>query len=882
MRSDRPARKTRGGRLTPQRRRLLDRLLDQALEQPLDQRAAFVARCQQRAPRLAFWLERLLAAGSQPTGLVDASASHLVAPALAERTDLFPRTLVRGTRIGPWRILARIGAGGMGEVYHADRADGAFSMEVAIKLIRSRRSNLARLLQTERELLARLNHPAIARLIDGGLAEDGRPYLVMEWAEGHTLGEWIHGRAITPQRCLRVFAQICEAVAFAHRALVVHGDIKPANVAVSRGGQVKLLDFGVAQLLDANTDARMPSALTPGFAAPEQLAGEPVSTSSDIYSLGAVLRWMLFEQTSEDNAQPAGRPARRALWRGFRRSTDLEAVIDQATAASPEKRYPTVNALMLELERLQTERPVKARRLSLAGLAALWVRRRRTTAVVGGLVLALLVGGVSALVWQARIVAKERDVARHEAAVTLAVKDRLIMLFREVSQLSDDGRELSARELLDETAVAAADWLKNDPETLLEIRMALAEILISLDDYTSAEPLLAEAVASLDQNGSPVLRAMLNHNLAMVLHRRGELEEGFERADEAVRLIESFPGDHRERLSNVLQTRARLTRMLGRWEEALADLKRARELAHAAASGPRPMMAWSEANLAATYVIGGEFQKGVEHMQAADALWLALGRGESQDALSNLQNLAVVLDRLGRTDEAIGHFERSIRVRRERFGDSGALAAAMSQYARLLIVRGELDRAEALLDSARSMMARFVGKDSPDYASTLIGHGELALVRDDRQAARDRFAEATEVFRAGLGDGHPYTLLAALGEAMTASGGLDEQASRFADVIERLRSAGPVARSFLAQALCERAVVHLEAANRDAAAQDARECLELRQSLSLGGWRGQEAYALVALALGDQPEAGAAIRALAEEMSAEHPRLRWLEERLDS
>ena len=241
-------------------------------------------------------------AGAEPTGLIDQSARGLIGDALAERTDLFPRTLVRGTRMGPWRILARIGAGGMGEVYHAERADGAFQMQVAIKLIRSRRENLARLLKTERELLARLNHPGIARLIDGGMAEDDRPYLVMEWVDGRTLGEWIHGSAVRPQNCLIVFTQVCDAVAFAHRSLVVHGDIKPANVAVGRDDQARLLDFGVAQLLDATIDSRMPSAMTPSFSAPEQLRGEPVSTASDIFSLGAVLRWMLREPPAGDDS----------------------------------------------------------------------------------------------------------------------------------------------------------------------------------------------------------------------------------------------------------------------------------------------------------------------------------------------------------------------------------------------------------------------------------------------------------------------------------------------------------------------------------------------------------------------------------------------------
>ena len=850
---------------------MLDRLLDLALEQPSEARADFVDRCVERAPHLGFWLKRLLMASAEPTAFIDHSARHMAADALAERSDLFPTTLVRGTRLGPWRILARIGTGGMGEVYHAERADGAFEMPVAIKLIRSRRKNLARLLESERQMMARLNHGSIARLIDGGVADDERPYLVMEWVDGRTVGEWIHGGDMTAGRCLDVFTRTCRAVAFAHRELVVHGDIKPANVAVARDGQVKLLDFGVAQLLDDSVDSRHPSALTPGFAAPEQLAGEPVSTASDIYSLGALLRWMVF---ALDPERPDERTELRAPWRAYRRLPDLNAIIDQATASDPDDRYATVNALLLDLERLDSERPVKARRLSLLAVAGLWVRRRKVAAILGSLAMVALIGGMAGVVWQARIAAQERDVARHEAALSLAVKDKLILLFRDVSHLSSDAGELTARELLDETVAAAGDWLRDDPETLIEVRLALAEILIALDDWRSAEPLLEQTLTEVDESSSPALRAKLNHNLALVLHRRGAVDEGFERADRAVRMIESFSGDHAERLSSSLQTRGRLARLRGDWEAALDDLRRARTLAQQAAPGPRPMMAWAEANLAATYVIGGEYEKGVKHMEAAEALWITLGRDGSPDALSNLQNLAVVLDRLGRADEAARRFEHNIATREALYGGSGALAATKSQFARLLIVRGEFERAQGLLSEASELMERFVGEQTPDYASTLIGHGERALATGDRSRAAQRFGDAERIFAATLGEGHPYTLLARMKRAVARP--VEERFDALGEIIETLEQAGPVARSFLAEGLCERAVAAIELGQVDSARTEAGRCLALRTELSLGGWREAEAEALVALAGASLEDFEAALRRLATEMSERHTRLEWL------
>jgi non-specific serine/threonine protein kinase/serine/threonine-protein kinase len=864
------ARKIRGGRLTPNRRRMLDRLLDQALEQPSVDRDDFVERCVERAPRLGFWLRRLLLASAEPTAFIDRSANHMAAAAVAARGEPFPTTLVRGTRLGPWRILARIGTGGMGEVYRAERADGAFEMPVAIKLIRSRRKNLARLLESERQMMARLNHGSIARLIDGGMSEDERPYIVMEWVDGQTLGEWIHGPDMTPRLCLDVFGQTCRAVAFAHRELVVHGDIKPANVAVARDGQVKLLDFGVSQLLDDKMDSRQPSALTPGFAAPEQLAGDPVSTASDIYSLGALLRWMVF---ASDPERPDERSELRAPWRGYRRLRDLDAIIERSTATDPDDRYATVNALLVDLERLASDRPVAARRLSPLGAGMLWVRRRKVVAMLGSLVAIALIGGMAGVLWQARIAAQERDVAQHEAAVSLAVKDKLILLFRDVSDLSSDSEDLTARELLDETAEAAGMWLSDDPETLIEVRLALAEILIALDDWRSAEPLLEQTVAEVDESSSPALRAKLNHNLAQVLHRRGAVDEGYERADRAVRMIESFSGDHAERLSNSLQTRGRLARLRGDWDAALADLQRARTLARRAATGPRPMMAWAEANLAATYVIGGEYERGVEHMVEAEALWAALGRDASPDALSNLQNLAVVLDRLGRTDKAARRFEDNIAIREARYGGSSALAATKSQYARLLIVRGEFERARELLGEASELMLRFVGENTPDYASTLIGHGELALATGDRSRAGAVFADAERIFETSLGSGHPYTLLARMKRAVAAP--VEDRREALSGAIEALEQAGPVARAFVAEGLCEQAVRSIERGRTENARSRAERCLALRRELSLGGWRTAEAEALVALAGASRADFEDALERLAVEMSERHARLEW-------
>ncbi|QOC21624.1 tetratricopeptide repeat protein [Wenzhouxiangella sp. AB-CW3] len=832
-----------GSRLTPARRRLLDHLLEQALERRGDERAGYLAECRQRAPRLSAWLQRLLEAMDEPAEFLERSARDLVGEALEAREANDAGPLPDGTRLGPWRVVESVGAGGMGEVYRAERADGAFEMTVAVKVIRNASEYLAELLEAERQVMARINHPAIARLLDGGVMNDGRPYLVMEWVDGPTLSEWMEQHGPGPEQLLAVFQDICMAVSAAHRQLVVHGDIKPGNLIVTPEQQVRLLDFGVSKLLDAGAGVPMVDALTPGFSAPEQLAGEPISTAADIYSLGALLHWMVHGQAPGRDRSVLPR------WREYRRQRELQAVVDRATAAEPEARYATVNALVLELQRLCENLPVRAWQPSLLHRLGLWVRRHRTAAMLGSLVLASVLIGITVTGWQARVVALERDVARTEAALSEAVREHLLFLFREVGSLSEDTEQMTARELLDRTAEVAEDWLAEDPAIKQQVLAVLGEIMIGLHDYRSAEPLLVGFIEHDDEKVSPVLRSMAYRDLAQVYHRKGRMEDGFEVINRSMEILEEFPGEHPARLSDVLQVRGRLHRDLGRWDEAVADLSRARDLAVDASAGPWPLMARAENNLGTTLLIGGQLKDAARHLEAAEALWFAMGRGDSSDALAVMSNLAAVLDRLGRSYEAERRLRRVIETRKEKYGDSGAMAAARIHLGRLLVVRGQYEEADRQLRIARDVAGRFVGERTPDYGAVLIGHGELAFARGRFEQALEHFSHSAEIMNEHLGPTHPYSLQAEL-EQLGAAARLapEEAAANYTEFIERAREAGPAARTVLSTALCSWSAWLIEAGDPEQALPPAEECLELRQALGLGGWRVTEPRVLAELA----------------------------------
>lgn len=871
-------------RLTPARRRLVDRLLDDLLDRPPAKRQTELSRIVERAPRVGAWLKRLLAASTEPGGMLDESAYSLVGEALDARlSDSGQPRLEPGTRLGPWRLIEPVGAGGMSDVYRAERDDGAFEMQVAVKLIRSHSDDLARLLTFERQTLARLNHPGIARLLDGGVTDDGRPYLVMDWVDGDTLDAWCEKTGPEPATVLRIFREACDAVAAAHRELIVHGDIKPANLMLTETGRVCLLDFGVARLLDRDIQYNLPAAMTPGFAAPEVLEGQPVSTAADIHGLGALLHWLVYG----DSPSPGASRQPREGWRTFRRRRDLDAIIERATDADPTMRYATVNGLALDIGRLARENPVRARRSGMFERVGLWARRHTVGAVLGALALVLLIGGVSAVVWQARVAAVERDLAQAEARRSNALREHLTLLFREVGSLSDDTESMTARELLDRTAAVAGEWLANDPDLRQQVNAVLGEVMIALNDYAAAEPLLADFAESDEGAENPLLQSIALLDMAQVHHRRGRVEEALKVVDQGLAILDSMAGTHPARMSDALQIRGRIRRDLGRWDGALADLEQARDLALEVSAGPRPLMARAENNLATTLLIGGELEGAARHLEAAEALWLALDRGDSSDALSVTANLATVLKRLGRNDEAEQRLRRVVAVREDKYGPSGAMAAARLNLGRLLIVSGALDEAETQIRRAREVFAQYIGDDTPDFAAALLGLGELAEARGDLPAALAHYQRSREIMTRLLGPSHPYSLRLRLAVAQVQQR-LDKNVEP--DALEALAAdaeqAGSAARSVLSEIACERARLALEESRHETALDHAQQCLDLRRALGLGGWRITEAQALIATAESGGDVKSESVRQLtgrlAREMNPEHPAVIWFKRAMGS
>lgn len=385
--------------------RRLEPLLDRALELDDAARARFVEICAEIHPDLVGDLRRALDPDLQLPELGGLAAELTRTPSLERR----------GLRVGPWRLLDKIGQGGMGTVYLAERADGAFEKQVAIKLLHRADAPFREALERERAVLARLEHPGIVRLVDGGLLEDDLPWLAMELAEGESLDVWLRKENPSAARRLDVFLAICGAVAHAHGEHLVHRDLKPTNICVTAAGTVKLLDFGVARLLspDSHNIVTRQWAVTPEYAAPEQLMSEASSERTDIYALGALLHllltgrsvhppfdgnWMAYlEQIKALGAVPASRNAAGdyslspACLHG-----DLDAIILKAMAYKPEGRYARVEDLIEDLRRQRSHQCVQARADSWRYRSLKWLQRKRAPLLVAaGIVLALALGAAS-------------------------------------------------------------------------------------------------------------------------------------------------------------------------------------------------------------------------------------------------------------------------------------------------------------------------------------------------------------------------------------------------------------------------------------------------------------------------------------------------------
>lgn len=508
-------------------------LLDQALEHPQSDRTAFLRKaCDD--PDLRNEVETLLKAGEQSMDFLEQGAIAATASLIAEEEEisLSAQDAHAGSYVGPYRLIERVGTGGMSVVYRAERADGHYEQHVAIKLLphHFETSHRVARFQAERQILARLNHPNIARLLDGGVTETGQPYLVMEYVDGVPLTEYCatHGCSLSGR--LKLLRTVCRAVHHAHQNLVVHRDLKPTNILVTEAGTVKLLDFGIAKLLQpelqGNTNALTRTGerpMTPQCAAPEQVEGNAITTATDIYQLGVLICHVLTGahpfQEAESELQdailhktptPPSEAARQSS-ATHAKSTgcvscpserligDLDMVVMKALRKEPERRYRSAQALAADLTRYLNDRPVQAQPVTWHYRLRKFVERNQS-AVLAAAVGALLFVGFG--LYHVHRLSTERDTAQRHAETTAAVTSFMVDLIEMGDPAVAQGSTISTQDLLSH-GLDRVERIDRQPDVEAQMRLALGRVYRRLGDYEQARPLIEQAIALQQEHLPP-------------------------------------------------------------------------------------------------------------------------------------------------------------------------------------------------------------------------------------------------------------------------------------------------------------------------------------------------------------------------------------------
>ena len=722
-----------------------------------------------------------------------------------------------GRQVGAFTLLRVLGEGGMARVYLGERADSQFEQQVAVKILRPGMflAEVEGRFRVERQILARLSHPNIAGLLDGGVLEDGRPYLVMELISGRSITAHCDDATLPIRERLEIFRVVCEAVHHAHKNLVVHRDLKPSNVMVGADGSVRLLDFGIAKLLDpegSGIDATKTQTdrilLTPEYAAPEQAFGELVTTATDVFSLGLLLYELLvgwhpqrlpahlprrererklveeplrpsraalsppegFEPDVRDRAvisrslSPRSRASSRSpASRAFARKLegDLDNIVLKALRRSSDDRYGSAQEMSEDIRRYLEGLPISARPDSAAYRARKFVGRNRRLVAVASLLLISLITFGATSAWQSRTIARERDAAREERDKAQQVSDLLLDLFN-ADPYGDSAAtrgDLTVREFLTQSEAAVRENLADQPDVRAGVFSLLGRLHGSLADYDRALPLAQEALATRTEvygDDHPLVAESLNY-LGTILNRRGDFEEAEVALRRSLEIREGFYGE----------THLAVAESLNNLDVLFADAGKPSE----------EQEAMARRSLAIKRELLGD-----DHLEVAQSL----------------NNIAALLyDRPNSKNlpQARLLYEEALNIRIRLLGERHALVAnTKSNLANLLHDEGDLARAEALFREAIDTWRATLGPRHPRVSSGLFGLHDLLEETGDLEGAEAAIRECQDIDLESLPEDHPFLADNAieLGRLLALQERHDEARSQFQRAVDvRRRRLGP-------------------------------------------------------------------------------------------
>lgn len=678
-----------------------------------------------------------------------------------------------GERFGPWRVIAPLGAGGMGEVHLVERADGEYQQHAALKLMRPLPAAYWSRFQAERQILAELDHPGIARLLDGGLSGDGRPFMVLDYVDGDPIDIWATRNEADVRRKVALMLEVCEATAHANAKLIVHRDIKPSNILVTKEGRARLIDFGVARLLAPAVGAWTETPVSIEYAAPELLEGAAATVMTDVYGLAATLYELVGGRAPiMVEGEPIALAVRKVANEVPPRLTalltiafgqkafvqDLDAVLAKALRKEPGDRYATVNDFASDLRKALEGRPVAARSGERGYALKRFIRQRRWPVAGAAVVMLSLSGGLGVALHQAERAERERDAAVREQARMEAVQQYLYFMLRNAAETG--ATDANAEQILDNAAAQVLAQFEADPVRGGPVVRMLGELYFYLNDYEAAEPLLTRLMTA--RGVDPAIVASAAYDLAQVKLRQSEPDAAARFLAQAQRFWASDPERWRSQLVDSRLGEARLLRDQGKVEEAVALLQ-ANLPTRLAISGNSHRDTGAHYNdLGVMLVAAGRNDEAIPMFRSALGVWEATGLSQGPDALNTLNNLAALEVLSGRPDRAEPLFAQAVAVRRRMYGASAATAALISNYGKTLL---QLDRpgdAAPLLEEAVAMAREHAGVGSLHYASALAGLSEARLRSGAVEQAAMLSEQGLADVRAELGATHPAAAVVAI------------------------------------------------------------------------------------------------------------------------
>lgn len=698
-----------------------------------------------------------------------------------------------------YRLLEPLGTGGMGQVWLAERDDGGVRQRVALKLLRGASSatagELARFI-AEGRILARLNHPNIAHLLDASGTADGQPYLAMELVEGERVDLWCATHAPALEDRMAVFLKVCAAVEYAHAQLVIHRDLKPANILVNQAGEPKLLDFGIARLLDrgqASQATTVLNAMTIAYASPEQVRGETLGTATDIYSLGVVLYELVtgvrpFDHLSSEhersNAIVSGQvtpPSRNTRDKAASDATasaprhfparripaDIDAIVLKAMRREPEQRYASVAEFSTDLKNFLGARPVLARRGQRGYRARRFLWRNRWALAAATLVLAIATG----FTW--RTVLAERE-ARQQAATAERVTDFLSSIFAASdSNLNQNLREeLSARDVLDAGTARIDAELAHEPRIRARLLEAVGNAYRHMNANNRAATLMRKA-ADLDLSpevDDPLAAARCLEALANLL-ANGEFpaSQAEAAARDSLEIVQRLTATDSQEIANAFMVLSLAQNRAGNYRAALVSARKTEAINLRLRHSPGNRLTAVYNNLCIILANRGELAAADHACDESLALHAAQGSADTLGAAMTLSRRAQVRAQLGEAAQADAAMAKALAISRASQGDSGPFTALFElRQAVILDDRGEYAQADAILARLLHTQARLNGADSGEHAAVELEQARRLLLLDQPDAAAPMLRDLVQrqAQRYGADDPRPLQAQELLAQAL--------------------------------------------------------------------------------------------------------------------